>query len=74
MSTWFAALVAMAVVSTTYFLCLRPAMQRQRCGRERGGSAADSETERELAQLREAVRMMRACSRRPRSRLGPRHG
>ncbi|MGH3775971.1 MAG: hypothetical protein ACRDRR_09610 [Pseudonocardiaceae bacterium] len=57
MSTWIAALVAVAAITATYLLCVRPTM-RGRCTTG-GPPTGDAETERQLAELREELRMLR---------------
>lgn len=58
MSTWIAAFIAIAAITATYFLCVRPAM-RGRCpsSRSPGSGAA---TDRQIAELREEVRVLAA--------------
>jgi len=65
-STWLGAAVAVAAIAATYFFCVRPGM-RGRCaasgsGATTGNGAAgnDVELDRQLAELREEVRMLRA--------------
>lgn len=58
MSTWIAAFVAVAAIAATYFLCVRPAL-RGRCAMS-GTSEAGSATDRQIAELREELRMLRA--------------
>lgn len=55
MSTWIAAFVAVAAIAATYFFCVRPGL-RGRCGT--GGRAGDAD--RQLAELREELRVLRA--------------
>jgi len=64
MSTWIAAAIAVAAIAATYVFCVRPAM-RGRCAMSAmsamsPSSSQDSEADRELAQLREELRMLRA--------------
>jgi hypothetical protein len=60
MSTWLAAAVAAAAISLTYFFCVRP-MLRGRGGSAMTGSAGDrSARDREIAELREDLRVLRA--------------
>jgi hypothetical protein len=60
MSTWLAAAVAAAAISLTYFFCVRP-MLRGRGGCAMTGSAGDrSARDREIAELREELRVLRA--------------
>ncbi len=58
MSTWIAAFVAVAAIAATYFLCVRPAL-RGRCAMS-GTTGVDSVTDRQIAELREELRMLRA--------------
>lgn len=58
MSTWIAAFVAVAAIAATYFFCVRPA-KTGHCGGT-GRAAQGEETDRELAQLREELRVLRA--------------
>ncbi len=57
MPTWLAGLVALAAVVTVYFTCLRP-MRRGHCALPAGGQ--DTELQREIAELREELRILRA--------------
>lgn len=55
MSTWVAALIAIAAVAVTYFSCVRPAL------RGRGGAPdGTSDLDRQIAELREDLRVLRA--------------
>ncbi|QJY47849.1 hypothetical protein [Pseudonocardia broussonetiae] len=58
MSTWIAAFVAVAAIAATYFFCVRPALRR-RCAAS-GTTGADPVTDRQIAELREELRMLRA--------------
>jgi len=65
-STWLAAAVAVAAIAATYFFCVRPGM-RGRCAASGSGATAENfagakaaELDRQLAELREEVRMVRA--------------
>lgn len=74
MSTLVTALVALGVITAVYFFCLRP-MRRGDCG-AMGGSRQDAELDRQLADLREELRVLRAqdsldSGRVPTSRPGP---
>lgn len=57
MTTWFAALIALAAVTVTYFSCVRPMRRSQ--GQCHGGPAG-TEFDRQIAALREEVRVLRA--------------
>lgn len=59
MPTWLAALIALAALAVTYFLCIRPMRHGGHCGMG-GACQADAERERELADLREELRILRA--------------
>ena len=59
MPTWLAGLVAVAAITVTYFFCLRPHL-RGRGGTATGGAAHDGQVDRQIAELREELRAMRA--------------
>jgi hypothetical protein len=59
MPTWLSGLVAVAAITVTYFLCLRPHLRGQGCTAT-GGAAHDRELDRRVAELREELRAMRA--------------
>jgi len=68
MSTWIAAAIAVAAIVATYFSCVRP-MRRGRCassgtlGQNTGAQNAETsnpEFDRQVAELREELRMLRA--------------
>ncbi|WP_102143052.1 hypothetical protein [Mycobacterium hubeiense] len=60
MNTWLAAAVAAAAISLTYFFCVRPTLRgRGGCAMtERAGERSDRD--REIAELREELRVLRA--------------
>jgi hypothetical protein len=59
MSTGIAALIALAAVTVTYFSCVRPMLRgREHCAA--GGSGPDAELDRQIAELREELRVLRA--------------
>lgn len=58
MSIWIAALVAVAAIAATYFFCVRPGM-RGRCAMN-GAASHDLATDRQVAELREELRVLRA--------------
>ena len=61
MSTWVAALIAVAAVAVTYFSCVRPMLRgRGHCGMSSGKPDQNAELEREIADLREELRLLRA--------------
>ncbi|GAA3845310.1 hypothetical protein [Amycolatopsis tucumanensis] len=57
MSTWVAALIAVAAVTVTYFTCIRP---MRRGDGHCAGSGENPELDRQIAELREEVRVLRA--------------
>lgn len=57
MPTWLAALVALAAITVVYFCCVRP-MRNGHCGM--AGSREDPELARQVADLREELRVLRA--------------
>lgn len=56
MPTWLAALVTLAVIVVVYLFCIRP-MRRGACAISRVGR--EPELARQIAELREAVRVLR---------------
>ena len=58
MPTWLAALVAVAAITAVYFFCIRP-MRNGNCAMS-GGSVRDPELDRQIADLREELRVLRA--------------
>jgi hypothetical protein len=58
MSTWIALAIAIAAIVATYVFCVRPGLRGQ-CAMSRS-SSSDAETERQLAKLREELRVLRA--------------
>jgi hypothetical protein len=74
MATGIAGFVAVAAIAATSFFCVRPCM-RGRCATS-GTTDPDLETDRQVAELREELRMLRAQDllddgRVPRSRPAP---
>jgi hypothetical protein len=59
MPTWLAGLVAVAAITVTYFFCLRPHLRGRDCTAT-GGAAHDRELDRQVTELREELRAMRA--------------
>lgn len=57
MPTWVAALIAVAAIAAVYFFCMRP-MRKGSCAM--GGSQHDAELDRQIADLREELRVLRA--------------
>jgi hypothetical protein len=56
MSVWIAGLIALGAITATYFSCVRPHL------RNRGGCrmTGDAELDRQVAELREELRTLRA--------------
>ncbi|MEU0465437.1 hypothetical protein ABZ215_15660 [Amycolatopsis sp. NPDC006131] len=60
MPTWVAALVALAAITVTYVACVRPMLRgRGHCGMP-GESGPNPEVDRQVAELREQLRVLRA--------------
>lgn len=66
METWIAAAIAIGAITSTYFFCVRPGM-RGRCAAAGTGAARPGITagrgddlDRQLAQLREDIRVLHA--------------
>ena len=60
MSTWLAAVLAVAAVSATYLLCVRPMWRgNAACGMAAGVDQRDAELDRQIAELREELRLLR---------------
>lgn len=73
MATWLAALIAVGAIAATYFFCIRP-MRSGGCAMS--GSQQERELARQIADLREEVRVLRAADslesgRVPTNRLEP---
>lgn len=60
MPTWLAAFVAVAAIAVTYLFCIRPMRRGGHCGMA-DTCRSDAERERELADLREELRILRAA-------------
>lgn len=60
MSTWFAGLIVVAALTATYFLCVRPMLRNGRHHGVSGGAGQDVEFGRQVAALREELRVLRA--------------
>ncbi|MFI7190016.1 hypothetical protein ACIBQ0_09805 [Nocardia nova] len=71
MSTWEAALLAVGAIVLTYFFCVRPALRGRHGGRCTPGAAVPTVDDREIASLREEVRVLRARAARPGSQATP---
>jgi len=59
MSTWVAGLIALAAIAVTYFSCVRPHLRGRGCAMTRG-STHNGELDRQVAALREELRVLRA--------------
>lgn len=59
MTTWLPPLVAAGAIAATYFFCMRPRLRGRGCGMA-AGSTADTELDRQIAELREELRVLRA--------------
>lgn len=60
MSVWIAGLIALGAITATYFSCVRPHLRnRGGCGIA-GGAQGDAELDRQVAELREELRVLRA--------------
>ena len=60
MPTWVAALIAVGAIAATYFACVRPMLRgRGHCAMT-GNSGQDVELDRQVAELREELRVLRA--------------
>jgi hypothetical protein len=57
MPTWLAAVIALAAVTAVYFFCIRP-MRSGGCAMS--GAGEDPELARQIADLREELRVLRA--------------
>lgn len=57
MPTWVAALIAVAAITAVYFFCIRP-MRSGNCAMS--GGSGDAELARQIADLREELRVLRA--------------
>lgn len=73
MATWLAALIAVAAITATYLFCVRP-MQRGRghCVMT-GNPAQGAELDRQVAELREELRALRAQDALDSGRVASRH-
>jgi hypothetical protein len=60
MSTWLAGLIAVAAVTVTYFSCVRPHLRGRGCAPARGSAEQDAELDRQVAELLEELRVLRA--------------
>jgi len=60
MSTWLAALIAVAAITVTYFSCVRPHLRGRGQSATSGGSTPGAEVNRQVAELREELRVLRA--------------
>lgn len=60
MPVWVAAAIALAAVTATYFSCIRPHLRGSDCGMTGSGTKQSADTERQIAELREELRVLRA--------------
>jgi hypothetical protein len=61
MSVWIAGLIALAAITATYFSCVRPHLRnRGGCGVAGGAARNDAELDRQVAEMREEFRLLRA--------------
>ena len=61
MSVWIAGLIALGAITATYFSCVRPHLRnRGGCGMASSRAQGDAELDRQVAELREELRMLRA--------------
>lgn len=60
MASWLAALLAVAAITATYFLCVRPLLRERGHRVTTGNSAQNTELDRQVAELREELRALRA--------------
>jgi hypothetical protein len=61
MSVWVAGLIAVAAITATYFSCVRPHLRgRAGCGMAATGGQQGTELDRQVAELREELRVLRA--------------
>lgn len=60
MVTWLAALIAVAAITATYFFCVRPMLRGRGHCATTGDSVPDTEVDRQVADLREELRALRA--------------
>ncbi|SFB62580.1 hypothetical protein SAMN05216266_13115 [Amycolatopsis marina] len=58
MPTWFSAFVAVAAITAVYFFCIRP-MRKGNCAMM-PGSKQDTDLDRQIADLQEELRVLRA--------------
>lgn len=58
MSVWIAGLVALGAIAATYFSCVRPQLRnRGGCGVAGGRARNDADLDRQIAELREELRV-----------------
>lgn len=61
MSVWLAGLIALAAITVTYFSCVRPHLRGNAgCATPGGGAQSDADLDRQVAELREELRVLRA--------------
>jgi len=76
MSVWIAGFFAVAAITATYFSCVRPHLRNRGGCEMAGGARNDAEVDRQVAELREELRVLRAqdaldSGRVPSSKLRP---
>lgn len=60
MAIWLAALIAVAAVAATYLFCVRPMLRGRGHCATTGSPVQDTELDRQVAELREELRALRA--------------
>ncbi|HJT03412.1 MAG TPA: hypothetical protein VJ757_07270 [Pseudonocardiaceae bacterium] len=60
MSTWLAAFIAVAAITTTYLFCIRPHLRGRGHCATTGSPARNTGLDRQIAELREELRVLRA--------------
>jgi hypothetical protein len=61
MPVWIAGLIALGAITATYFSCVRPHLRnRGDCGMTGSPAQGDAELDRQVAELREELRVLRA--------------
>lgn len=60
MPVWIAAVIALAAVAATYVSCIRPHLRGSGCGMAGSDAEQSTDTARQIAELREELRVLRA--------------
>lgn len=60
MASWLAGLIAVAAVAATYFFCVRPMLRGRGHRATTGNLDQDTDMDRQVAELREELRALRA--------------